>query len=252
MAVLLLAILSTLASVRNPYGLTTGPDGALYVCSIDDHAIYRIDLQTHAIRAVVTAQNEPYEVRFDARGDLWFVDMKDNALRRLAKNGEVVTVAAGFKSPHSLAFLRDGNLLVADTGNHRVMLVEPSTGRAEEWKLDIPLRGPRALEVAPGGTVYLALREGNALYEIDPRTRAARRLAPDTLLHGPKGVAWSPEPALYVADTEDHAILRVDLKTGAVSKVAENLKRPHGVFATSKALYIGDSENHRVLVLPTR
>jgi sugar lactone lactonase YvrE len=252
MAVFLLGAFFTLLAIRNPYGLSIGPDGGLYICSIDDHAIYRYDFESHAARAVVTAQNEPYEVRFDAHGDLWFVDMKDDAVRRRAKTGEVSTVATGFKSPHSLAFLKDGNLLVADTGNHRVMLLDPSTGRSEEWKLDIPLRGPRALDVAPDGTVYLALREGNALYEIDPRTRATRRLAPETILHGPKGVAWSPEPALYVADTEDHSVLRVDLRTGVVRKVAENLKRPHGVFADLKTLYVGDSENHRVLALPTR
>ena len=40
------------AQVGNPYGLTIGPDGALYVCEIDTHRIRRIDLKTGKISTV--------------------------------------------------------------------------------------------------------------------------------------------------------------------------------------------------------
>ena len=32
--------------VNNPYGLTTGPDGRLYFCDLDNQRIRRIDLDT--------------------------------------------------------------------------------------------------------------------------------------------------------------------------------------------------------------
>ncbi|MEZ5394650.1 MAG: hypothetical protein R2724_17710 [Bryobacterales bacterium] len=92
------------AQVGNPYGLTIGPDGALYICEIDTHRVRRIDLETGLISTVAgsgvmgnsgdggpateAAVNEPYEVRFDKHGNLFFVDMKNANVRRVdAKTG---------------------------------------------------------------------------------------------------------------------------------------------------------------------
>jgi sugar lactone lactonase YvrE len=132
--------------------------------------------------------------------------------------------------------------------------------------------------LAPGGDLYLALREGNAILRIDARTRTLHRVAGTgeqgyagddgpgvkAKLGGPKGLAYAPG-ALFVADTENHVIRRVDLATGAITTVlgtgirgdgpetsplACGLSRPHGVLVdASGALYVADSEAHRIRVL---
>src|SRR5919198_2768736 len=69
------------AQVNNPYGLTIGPDGALYICEIGNHRVRRLDLKAGIIStaagsgqkgysgdggpALAGAMNGPYEVRFD-------------------------------------------------------------------------------------------------------------------------------------------------------------------------------------------
>ena len=74
------------AQVGNPFGLTLGPDGALYVCEVDTERVRRIDMQDGTISTVAgTGQagysgdggpatkaelNDPYEVRFDADGNM--------------------------------------------------------------------------------------------------------------------------------------------------------------------------------------
>src|SRR5713226_6080591 len=79
------------AQVANPYGLVIGPDGALYFCEVDNHRVRRLDLKTKKISTVAgsgekgyagdggpalkAALNEPYEVRFDKAGNLYFVEM---------------------------------------------------------------------------------------------------------------------------------------------------------------------------------
>ena len=35
--------------LSNPYGLAIGPDGALYICDIDNHVVRRLDLQTKVV-----------------------------------------------------------------------------------------------------------------------------------------------------------------------------------------------------------
>ena len=40
------------AQVNNPYGLTVGPDGALYFCEIGNHRVRRLDLKSGIISTV--------------------------------------------------------------------------------------------------------------------------------------------------------------------------------------------------------
>jgi len=71
-----------------------------------------------------------------------------------------------------------------------------------------PTRGPRSIDIAPDGTMYLILREGNKVFSIDPAqsrckhiawtgdrvdcgnggpTRSGKFCAPRKALDGPKG-----------------------------------------------------------------
>ncbi|MBC8289432.1 MAG: hypothetical protein H8E37_03855, partial [Planctomycetes bacterium] len=129
--------------VGEPYGIAKGPDGSLYICEINTHVVRRLDEKTGRLALVAgngtkgysgdggpatEAQlNEPYEVRFGQDGNIFFVEMRNNIVRRVdAKTGIISTVAgtgkAGFsgdggpatkaqlKSPHSITLDRSGNL----------------------------------------------------------------------------------------------------------------------------------------------
>ena len=152
---------ATAAQVGNPYGLTLGPDGALYVCEIDTERIRRIDMADGTISTVAgtgkvgysgdggpareAMLNDPYEVRFDASGNMYFVEMLNAVVRRVdASTGVISTVAgtgergfsgdggpaikAQFNRPHSIALDGKGSLYIADIGNHRIRRVDLRTG----------------------------------------------------------------------------------------------------------------------------
>lgn len=246
--------------------MVEGPDGALYICSIDDHKIYRLDRKTGKLTPFVEGLNEPYEVRFDARGDLFFVDMKTHIVKKRDHRTGAITVIAGtgeagfsgdggpahlarLDQPHAIQFDPQGRLLICDIRNHRVRRVDLKTGIIETvlGGPDRPVKGPRAIDFSPDGTLWLALREGNAVLRVNTADWSVQTVAEK--LHGPKGIAWSPDGKIYIADTESHEISRIDPNTGAVEVLVRDLKRPHGIYVNKRGeVFIGDSEKHRVLL----
>ncbi len=84
-------------NVGDPFGVEIGPDGALYICEVRNHRVWRLDSKSGALKAVAgngtkgysgdggpatKAQlNEPYEVRFDRTGNMLFVEMQNHLVR---------------------------------------------------------------------------------------------------------------------------------------------------------------------------
>lgn len=311
------------AEVGNPYGLTIGPDGALYVGEINTHRVRRVDLATGRITTVAgtgekgysgdggpatAAQlNEPYEVRFDQAGNLFIVEMQNAVIRKVDRASGIISTVAGtgtpgfsgdggpatqaqFNQPHSIAFDAAGDLYVADIRNNRLRKIAMKTGVITTFsgtgeKAMAPdgasvrgaaLNEPRAMDFDAKGDMYLALRAGNAVYRIDMRSLTLHHIAgtgqsgyegdggpaKQAKLSGPKGISIGPDGGVYIADTESHTIRRIDQLTGVITTVVGTgvradgpdgdplhcgLARPHGVYVGNDgAVWIGDSENHRV------
>jgi len=255
------------AQVGNPYGLTIGPDGALYVCEINTHRVRRIDMKTGEIStvagtgkmgysgdggpAIEADLNEPYEIRFDEPGNMFFVEMKNAIVRRVdGKTGIISTVAGtgtdGFSGdgalavraqlnrPHSIAFDSSGQLYVCDIGNHRVRRVNLKSGKIETFAgtgeglptpdgakvKGTPLNGPRTMAFGSDGDMYLALREGNTVYRLDMKRQTLHHLAGT----GEKG--WEGD--------------------GGSAKQAK-LAGPKGIgVGPDGSVYIADTESHTI------
>ncbi|MEZ6125223.1 MAG: hypothetical protein R3C49_18910 [Planctomycetaceae bacterium] len=212
------------AAVAQPFGLVIGPDKALYVCEVGSHVIRRIDAQTQIITtvagcgtkgysgndgpAVKAELNEPYEVRFDGDGNMYFVEMQNHVVRRVDAKTGVLTLIAGcgrigfsgdggpateatMSRPHSIALDGNGQLYICDIGNHRIRKVDLQTGIISTFAgtgerrptvdggpiAGNPLNGPRALDFDGGNQLILALREGNAIYRMNLKDRTLHHLA---------------------------------------------------------------------------
>ncbi|MBL8851957.1 MAG: hypothetical protein JNG89_19950 [Planctomycetaceae bacterium] len=258
------------AGVAEPYGLEVGPDGALYVCETVGHVIRRIDLQNGRVSTAVgtgeqghdgdggpaTAAriDQPYEVRFDSDGNLFFVDMTNHTVRRVdAKTGGISTVAgngtAGFsgdkgpapqaqlQQPHSICLDNSGHLYICDIGNHRIRVVDLESGTIDTFGgtgdraatpdgaplAGTPLNGPRALAFDGAHSLYLVLREGNMVYRIDLESRTLHHVGGT----GQKGFAGN----------------------GGDARQAE-FRGPKGIaLGPSGDIYVADTQNHAIRVI---
>lgn len=210
-------------NVAQPFGVELGPDGALYVTEVGHHRVRRVDLATGRLTtvagtgakgysgdggsALAARLNEPYEVRFDAAGNMFFVEMQNHLVRKVAAgSGRITTVAgtgkkgfsgdggpavkATFNVPHSIALDGRGGLYIADIGNHRIRRVDFKTGlvdtvagtgervlpRDGQMARGKPLLGPRALFIQ-GNTLWIALREGHSIWQMELGRGVLRHVA---------------------------------------------------------------------------
>lgn len=257
-------------SSSQPFGVSYGPDGALYVCEVGSHLVRRIDLSTGEAKTVAgtgkkgysgdggpatQAQlNEPYEVRFDKQGNMLFVEMQNHLVRKVDhKTGIISTIAgtgvAGFSGdggpasqaqmnqPHSIALDDKDRLFICDIKNHRIRVVDPQTGIISTF----------------AGTGEKTKTPDGASFDGTP-------------LNGPRALDFDGKQSLYLALREGNAIFRMDLTSrtyhhlagtgksgysgdGGPGKEAQ-LAGPKGV-SLSRAgdLYFADTESHTVRVL---
>lgn len=267
-------------NVGNPFGVEIGPDGALYICEVSNHRVRRLDLKTNQLTTVAgtgkagysgdsglatdALLNEPYEVRFDSDGNMFFVEMMNHIVRRVDKKTGIISTVAGtgkkgysgdgglaikaeMHRPHSIALDNDGNVYIADIGNHRIRVVNLSKGTIDSLtgnglkKLPIdgqtvhgkPILGPRALTLH-GSHLWIALREGHSVWKLDLKSGVIHHVAGTgkrgfsgdgdlsklAMFNGPKGIAVGPSGNVFVVDTENQAIRKLNLKTKTISTVA--------------------------------
>lgn len=71
-----------------------------------------------------------------AGGPVYVADTYNSALRAWDGSQLRTLPVTGLRHPGGLDLLPDGRLVVADTGNHRIVVVDPASGRAEPVHLD--------------------------------------------------------------------------------------------------------------------
>jgi streptogramin lyase len=201
------------AKLDSPFGVVRGPDGALWFCEYKGNRVRRVSvdgiIETVAGSgqsgfsgdggpALEASFNLPHEIRFDAAGNLYVVDMANHAVRRVDLATGVITTVAGtgqpgysgdggpatgaaLKQPHSIQFGPDSHLYICDIGNHVIRRVDMESGEISTFAgtgkpgptpdgspiRGTPLNGPRSLDFDSAGNLWLATREGNQVFRFD-------------------------------------------------------------------------------------
>jgi DNA-binding beta-propeller fold protein YncE len=185
---------------------------ALYLADLDNRRVRKVDLRSGLVSTVagngkkgVPADGDdapsaplvdPRAVAIDSRGNLYILERSGNALRVVDRSGKIRTVAgtgergdsgdggdakkAKLDGPKHLCADAEGNVLIADTENHRIRLYRPDDGT---------IHG-----VAGTG------RKGSAGLGGSPKNAE---------LNQPHGVTIGPDGALYISDSSNNRILKL-------------------------------------------
>jgi hypothetical protein len=132
--------------------------------------------------------------------------------------------SAQFDTPSGVAVLRNGTLLVADTGNSLVRRVTPSGEvTTAQWlpidaNSDVSLYRPTGIAAARDGSFYVTdrrarilqvLRDGHARVLAGGAGGFADGQGPRARFHNPTGIALDREGALLVADAGNYLLRRI-------------------------------------------
>lgn len=254
------------ATFDNPFGITRGPDAALYVVEFEGNVVRRIDADGVITRVAGSGRkggagdggpaldaefNQPHEIRFDRAGNLYLSDMLNHRIRKVDAVTRVVSTVAGTGTPgfggdggaatqaslnHPIAIQFDatGDLFICDIGNHRIRRVQMKTG---------------VIETVAGTGQKLATPDGSPF-----------ATAP---LYGPRTLDFDASGNLWVALREGNQIWRLNRSNGQAQLIAGTGKTgfkgnggpgreatfsgPKGLaIAPNGMVYIADTENHAI------
>jgi len=263
---------ATAASLNRPHGIWANPSGDILVTEEFSHCIRRFtvggDITTVAgtgragysgdgSPATAARLNIPYGVCADASGNIFVADTYNHCIRMIDPSGNISTVAgtrrAGYSGdggPATAAWLSrpfgvcadpSGDILVADTYNHRIrrftvggdITTVAGTGRAGysgdggpamSAQLYMPSDiyadasgtilvadtfNNRIRKFTPGGNITTVAGTGRAGSSGDDGSATAARM------NKPYGVCADSSGSIFVADTNNHRIRKVYDPTAA-------------------------------------
>ncbi|MDO8542331.1 MAG: hypothetical protein Q7S40_17975 [Opitutaceae bacterium] len=305
---------ATGARYFRPGGIIADAAGTVYVADTYNHSIRKLAADgsvttlaglggtsgsTDATGSAARFFN-PQGLAVDSSGNLYVADSGNHVIRKVTAAGVVTTFAgvtrtsgsndgaaseARFNNPFGLAFGRDGNLYVADRGNHTLRRISPAgavttvaglagtSGATDGVGADARFFGPAGITSDADGNIYLADSSNYTIRKITP-DGIVSTLAGSPRLGGtlngtgsaarfslPYGVALDSSGNVYVADSNNDTIRRIT-PAGVVTTFAGAADQRGSVNGTGSAarfftptaiaaspggsLYVADTLNHSI------
>lgn len=205
----------------------------------------------------------PHSVAVDGTGNIFIADSANHVIRKVEPGGLITTVAgqgglsgdsgeggpatqAKIQGPKGIVLDRQGNLLIADSGNDKIKKLDPATGTITTIAgtgtpggagdggpaTQAQIQEPRTIAVGPDGSLYIAEPTAHRIRRVDPTGTITTFAgtgrggfsgdggpATQARLNFPRGVGVDGAGNLFIADSLNQRIRRVDVN-GIITSVA--------------------------------
>jgi sugar lactone lactonase YvrE len=263
------------AKLDTPSALAFDKSDNLYAADSGAHAIKKINIANGETSVIAGVENQPgfadgdaqaalfnapVGIAIDENGKIFVADTYNDRIR-VIENGKVSTLAGGergfadadmgprakFDTPCGIAVTKDGNVLVADTGNGRLRLIARSGrvttlagGGNKDALIALPneadLAEPMDVKIDGRGVIYVADAVTNTIYALGRRVfpsieklTAGKRGLMDggaglSRFNRPTGMAFDAGGKLFIADSENQLVRVLQSResdTGAEIKAGE-------------------------------
>lgn len=191
--------------------------------------------------------NEPWGSAIDSSGNLFVADRLNHTIRKVAPDGAVTTIAgqagiAGqldgppgiglFHQPSDIAIDGQGNLFIADSGNHAIRRLDAqgnlttyagilgTAGSANGPRAQSTFRNPESVAFDAQGNLYVADSGNSTVRRIGSTDvmliagsagQAGTTNGPSLTarFRRPSGIGVAPDGSIWVADSAAHTIRRI-------------------------------------------
>jgi len=264
-----------------PKGIAVDAHGNVYVADSYNHRVQVFDAEGRFLRQWGSQGNapgqfqEPWGIAVDGEGNVYVADTWNHRIQKFDAQGRFLKQwgffgdTAGvlgdpemFYGPRDIAVDAEGNLLLSDTGNKRVLRFTSDALFIQQMggagSLDGQFREPVGLAVDGAGNVYVADTWNQRIQKLDANLNFVAQWP--VLGWEGEGVTNKPYLAVdgvgnvYATAPDYHRVVKFD-GSGKVLAVwgqfgsdASSFNMPSGIAVDAEGnVYVVDSANHRVL-----
>ncbi|HEV3162579.1 MAG TPA: hypothetical protein VGZ22_00965 [Isosphaeraceae bacterium] len=186
-----------------PIGITTGPDGNLWVAEAASNNIGRINPTTHKITEfpIPTANSRPLQITAGPDGNLWFTEGNAVKIGEINPTTHAITdfpVPTSTSSPTGITAGPDGNLWFTEATGNKIGQINPTTHAIAEFP--IPTINSRAEGIVAGPDGNLWFTEFNKIGQINPTTHAITEFPIPTAASGAARITAGPDGNLWFTE----------------------------------------------------
>ena len=294
-------IIATFTGISDGHygGVDIHSSGDIYLGDYQNRVIKHIDGRTGVTSIIAGTGYEEYNgdglpslstnicsplgVAVDESRNVYFTDFDNHRVRMISSSTGLVTTIAGtgeagyngdgfssssatLTNPVGVVLDGQGNLYVADSGNHRVRRVDLSSLEISTMAgtdqigyngddiaaTSATLNSPHSIAFDPVGNIYFSDRLNHRIRKINSETGIISTvagtgvagynsddvLATSAMLHFPRGIAFDESANLYIEDGEDNRVRNIDAATGIMTTLfqkdstSHKLERIPAIFAT--------------------